>query len=118
MLTIALVALATACGSGGGLETPVVDRPAAPQHEAIDLTLEEAGLFAAGQLIEIYGLDADPFPASVESQRVDYQGQEVWLLDVTADFADNGQRLQHYWRMWIGTPIDGPPAVLRAQRLR
>ncbi len=115
LLAIALV-LAGACGGSDGLAPPVVDRPAAPQAEAVDLTLEEAGHLAAGQLIEIYSLDADPFPASVESQIVDYQGQQVWLLDITADFADNGQRLQHQWRMWIGTPIDGPPAVLRAQQ--
>lgn len=108
--------LAGACGGSDGLAPPVVDRPAAPQAEAVNLTLEEAGHLAAGQLIDVYGLDADPVPSAVQSRTVDYQGQQVWLLDITADLTHNGSGVQHHWRMWIGTPTDGPPAVLRAQR--
>jgi len=115
-LLAAAFVLAGACSGSDGLAPPVVDRPAAPQAEAVNLTLEEAGHLAAGQLINTYGLDADPIPTAVESQIVDYQDQQVWLLDITADLTQNGSRVQHHWRMWIGTPTNGPPAVLRTQQ--
>lgn len=110
-----LVALTASCASSDHLDAPIIDRQVAPQAQAHNLTLEEAGLIASGQLIDIYGLDADPVPVAINSQIVELDGQKVWQLDITSDLTDNDQRIQRHWRMWIGTPTDGPPAVLRAQ---
>jgi len=115
-LFTALIALASACGTDSGFASPDVDREIAPQLAAENLTLEEAGLLAAGQLIDIYGLDADPVPVAVESQIVELDSQMVWQLDLVVDLDEQDQRVRHEWRMWIGTPTDGPPAVLRAQQ--
>jgi len=119
-LLTALIALASACGTDSGFASPVVDREVAPQSAAENLTVEEAGLLASGQLIDIYGLDADPVPVAVavavESQIVELDSQMVWQLDLVVDLDEDGQRVRHEWRMWIGTPTDGPAAVLRAQQ--
>jgi hypothetical protein len=115
---IAFTALTSACGTGTGFAPPVVDREAAAQSDADNLTVEEAGLLASGQLIDVYGLDADPVPMAVESRIVEFDGQMVWQLELVVDLGENGRRVRHEWRMWIGTPIAGPPDVLRAQRRR
>ncbi len=117
-LLTAFIALASACGTDDGFASPVVDREAAPQSEADNLTLEEAGLLVAGELIDIYGLDADPVPVAVESEIVEFDGQTVWQLDLAVDVDQDGQRVRHQWRMWIGTPTRGLPDVLRAQQRR
>jgi len=112
----ALIALASACGTDSGFASPTVDREVAPQSAAENLTVEEAGLLAAGQLIDIYGLHTDPVPVAVESQIVELDSQRVWQLDLVVDLDEDGQRVRHEWRMWIGTPAQGLPDVLRAQR--
>jgi hypothetical protein len=114
----ALIALAGACGTDAGFASPVVDRESAPQSEAENLTLEDAGLLATGQLVDIYGSAADPVPVAVESQMVEFGGQTVWQLDLVVDLDEGGRRVRHEWRMWIGTPADGPPGVIRAQQRR
>jgi hypothetical protein len=114
LLTV-LIVLAGACGSDRGFAPPVVDRPVAGQSEAQNLTLEEAGFLAAGQLVDIYGVAADPVPTSVGSEIVEFDDQAVWRLDLTVEVAEDDQRVSREWRMWVGTPTDGPPAVIRAQ---
>lgn len=115
-LAVGVAIWTASCGGGNGFAAPVIDRQVAAQSQAENLTLEEAGFLASGALIDIYGLDADPVPASVEGDIVRYQGQRVWQLDVSAQVDDAGQRAMHQWRFFVGTPSDGPPAVLRAQR--
>jgi len=117
-LLTALIALASACGSNAGFAAPIVDREVAPQSAAENLTVEEAGLLAAGQLIDIYGLDADPVPVAVEGRIVELDSQMVWQLNLVVDLDQDGQRVRHEWRMWIGTPAQGLPDVLRAQQRR
>ncbi len=114
-LTVGAVIWTVSCG-GSGLDAPVIDRAVAVQSEAANLTFEEAGFLASGALIDIYGLDADPVPVSVEGDIVEYQGQRVWRLGVSVEVDEDLQRDVHVWRLWVGTPPDGPPAVLRAQR--
>lgn len=92
----------------------VIDRPPAAQADAVPLTVEEAGLLAGGALVEIYGLDADPVPARVNSDEDVLDGQTVWRLALSVDVTVDDDRTTHTWTMWVGTPDDGPPAVLRA----
>lgn len=105
------------CG-GDDLDTPLVDRPAALPTEAVDLTLEEAGLLASGELFDIYDLEADPVLVELTGEVADLGGQPVWQLDIVVDVTDVAGRAQRRWRMWVGTAADGPPAVLRAREHR
>lgn len=117
-LILCVVVLVPACGTGSDSGPTIIDRAVASQSDAINLTFEEAGFLASGQLVDIYGLDADPVPVDVEGQIATLDGQQVWRLDVTVDVTASGKRVSDDWRLWIGTPADGPPAVLRAQRRR
>ena len=63
-LFAAAFVLAGACSGSDAFGSPVVDRPPAPQAEAVYLTHKEAGHLAAGQLIDIYRLDAYPIEAA------------------------------------------------------
>lgn len=112
----AAVAMAVMSCSRGDEQTLVVDRAPAPQEGAVDLTIEEAGLIASGELVQIYGREADPVPVRVD-RRTDTLGtQQVWRLDLLADVTVESERVTHRWVMWVGTPTDGNPAVLRARR--
>lgn len=114
---ILLVALlSAACGPGSTRNAPVIDRAPARQRDAIPLTLEEAGLLAAGTLVEIYGAEADPVPADVDAARVNHRGQRVWRLDVTAQVTLGSRRTEESWLMWVGTLSSGRPGVLLALR--
>jgi len=108
--------LATACGGGPDLADPVIELPLAPQAEAMNLTLEEAGLIAGGELVTIYGIESDPVPVNVKSSTIEVDGQRLWQLDITVDVTVEGERTEDRWRMWVGTPTVGPPAVVHAQQ--
>ena len=68
------------------MDVPVIDRAVAVQSEAANLTFEEAGFLAFGALIDIYGLDTDPVPVSVDGDIVEYRGQRVWRLGVSVEW--------------------------------
>jgi hypothetical protein len=110
------VVLVPACSAGSRFGPEVIDRAVADQSDAVDLTFEEAGFLVTGELIDIYGLDSDPVPVNVEGEIVTLDGQQVWRLDVTVDVTESGQRVSDAWQMWVGTPAEGPPDVLRARR--
>jgi hypothetical protein len=114
-LTGVLAVTAVAC-SRADESSLVVDREPAPQEDAVALTIEEAGLIASGELVEIYGRDADPVPVRVDRRADTLGAQQVWRLDLLADVTVESKRATHRWVMWVGTPTDGDPAVLRARR--
>lgn len=92
----------------------MIDLKPAPDSDAVPLTVGEAGNLAGGALVEIYGLEADPVPIRLESDREKLSGQTVWRLNLVVEVTIEGTRTTHDWTMWIGTPVTGPPAVLRA----
>src|SRR5262245_46930911 len=96
-----------ACRQGTAPRAPVIDEAPAPQRAAIPLTLEEAGLLAAGALVEIYGTSADPVPTDVDAARVRHRGQRVWQLDVTVKVTLGRERTDRSWRIWVGTLASG-----------
>lgn len=99
----AVVAMAVVACSRDDKPTLVVDREPAPQEDAVALTIEEAGLIASGELVEIYGRDPDPVPVRVD-RRADTLGtQQVWRLDLLADVTVESERVTHRWVMWVGT---------------
>jgi hypothetical protein len=112
---VGLALLAAACTNNSDTSSPTIEREAAPQSQAQSLSIEEAGFLASGALIAILGLDADPVPTRVDSEVVLLDGQEVWQLDMTVDFTENGAPTQQRWRMWVGTLEGGDPGVLRAE---
>jgi|GEM_PF-2846646 len=115
-LLIGTIMFLTGCG-GSRSDPFVIDRTVASQDQAANLTLEAAAFLASGTLIDIYGLEADPVASSVQGEVVEFKAQLVWRLDLTVDVSEDGQRVQHQWEMWIGTPADGPPTALRARRV-
>lgn len=115
-MIVTFLSLAAACSNTPDLAEPVINRQVATQDEAENLTLEEAGLLAGGQLVSIYGITSDPVPLDIKSGIVELDGQQVWQLDIVVAVTKSGERSEDQWRMWVGTPADGPPAVVQAQQ--
>lgn len=114
-LLMGLIVAATGCASSIDFAEPIVDRSAAPQDQAVDLTLEEAGFLASGQLISLYGLDADPVAIEVKSEIVDSPGAarhhrrpDGWRTTRRTCMADVGR---HPYR-WTTSGSTSPAAVM------
>lgn len=79
-----------------------------------NLTLEEAGFLAKGELFRIYGPDADPVIVRVAAATTTLEGRPAWRLDVVADVVVEGRVEPRRWRIWVGIDDDGRPEVLAA----
>ena len=118
MGTVVVLLVAAACSGAEPGEALVIDRRPAERARSVPLTLEEAGLLVSGALIDIYGIEADPVPVRVQGDDGELGGQAMWLLELVVDVDIDGARVEHRWRMWVGTPDGGEDdaAVLRALR--
>lgn len=103
-VVLALGACGNGPGGGDGRLPPVPFR----------VTEEEASLLVAGELIRIYGLEADPVPVEVSFTRGELDGQPVWRVDALVDVTLEGERVQRRWTFWVGER-DGDPAILRSE---
>lgn len=76
------------------------------------MTVEEAVLVAGGELVRIYGPEADPVPVEVEPSRDTVDGQLAWRLDVVAEVGAV-ERRREKWTFWVGIR-DDEAVVLRS----
>ena len=114
--SVVAVVLLAGCGDGAGPVSPR-SSPGATTARDTQITLEEAGLLASGELARIYGSRADPVPVRVDAERAELDGRAVWLLDLDVEVTIDGEREDREWRMWIGVSDDGSPGVLRAEEV-
>jgi hypothetical protein len=79
-----------------------------------NLTLEEAGFLAKGEMFRIYGPDADPVIVEVAAATAILEDRPAWRLDVLADIVVAGRVEPRRWRIWVGLGDDGRPEVFAA----
>lgn len=103
-----LIVGACSSGTNGGRSAP--SSPSRP--DGIDLTVEEAGFVASGELVRIYGPEDDPVPVEVEASRDAVDDQPAWRLEVVAELGAEERRREE-WTFWIGIRNDDA-VVLRS----
>lgn len=108
---LALAAALAACGSSPEATTPAAT-PEPPGE--VNVSQDEAALVVMGELVRVYGTDADPFAREATFNLDSFDGAPAWRAEVIADIQLDGRRAQRAWTMWIGVQ-DGSPAVLHAQ---
>lgn len=63
---------------------------------------DEAALLVIGELVRIYGSDADPYAQDVRFTAEHFEGVPAWRADVIANLEIGGVRQQQRWTIWIG----------------
>ena len=105
VISAALLLLAAGCA------TPA--DPASPPLDA-NLTAEEAGFLAKGELFRIYGAEADPVIVRMTVTVDTFAGQPAWRLDTVVEVTVDGRVEARNWRFWVGLDDSGRPVVLEA----
>lgn len=100
-----------ACDRSASLTEPSAER--SPLRGDVAVTKEEAGLLAAGRLIRIYGIEADPVPVRVLFEPATLNGVPVWKVRALIEVTIGGERVERRWTFWVGQQ-DERPAVLRS----
>ena len=105
----AIVGFVSAC-------TPTPERPA-EEEPRFNLTVEEAGFVAKGELFRIYGEAADPVIIDVAATEDTIEGLPGWRLDTLVHVLVGGDIQERRWRFWIALDPEGFPAVLRGEEI-
>lgn len=112
LLLAAAVAVAL---SGCSQADPPLSKPIS-DHEPpgqVNVSQDEAALLVMGELVRIYGLEADAYASESIFTIGAYEGAPAWRADVVANVEIDGVRQEQAWTMWIGVE-DGNPALLAA----
>jgi hypothetical protein len=110
VLLVAAVGLG-ACEREASLREPSAEGPASGAR--VTVTKEEAALLASGELIRVYGLEADPVPVQVLFEQATLDGEPVWEVRALVSVTVGGERVERQWTIWVGQE-DERPAVLRS----
>lgn len=78
------------------------------------VSYEEATLLVTGELIRIYGLEADPVPLGITADPVVLEGRPAWMVETIVQVTIGERIVKRRWTFWVGSS-DGRPAVLRSE---
>lgn len=95
---------------------PTPDRQT-EEEPRFNLTVEEAGFVAKGELFRIYEETADPVITNIAATEDTIDGQPGWRLDTLVRVLVDGQIQERHWRFWIALDLDGYPAVVRGEEI-